>query len=657
MVSVQISAQNGCCAPRKFASLAPPKRLVLRHKARPETIENTILKKPLRIFLHALSAPESLASEVVDQFSAMKYGDPKAVEALGKQMALKILGDEGFQARLAQAPKIYLAAAAFGAVPSAANTLCQVIGQVFQANNIPCQSFKIVRNGGFARTNYGALTSLDREKAIRARKISFENGWAAQLKDQLVLIIDDLRSTGAHERALLDFFDKETQNAQVVFSYCIGFQDGVLPALEERLNHNLIQRPEDLLPLFQNGPDSPLLNARMLKFILLLKGKRMRSFLDQIGEGHALRLYNAAISSDGYCLSARFRNGFTLLENWVFEAKIIPVRHSFKIRNEAQNKLVVCNIEETEAGDFIDSESGRMVNDDLNLYSRFKFGDVEAIQILAKRLATRMIAALEAGGSLRDVFTMAKEANHFVSITAPGVRNVVSASNFLMREAAVIVNLWLTKNEFPTMIIRSLARLGSGTANYAELSAKDRSERTKTTQTIIPRSEYMRFPTHVIFVDDVEVTGQTSNRARSNSISAGAKSFHAVFAFRVHPQQAKQDAGIEHRLNQFEVTGKLDEGLSKILSHPDYQPVQRMLRLLLHPRNQNELCGFLAKNISDKVLLRIYLAAMNNDYLWIHPQASNQFGEYGPSLKLVESELQNRQVIDDKGLPFSMLAI
>jgi PRTase ComF-like len=283
------------------------------------------------------------------------------------------------------------------------------------------------------------------------------------------------------------------------------------------------------------------------------------------------------------------------------------------------------------------------------MYSRFKFGDIPALHAMVQMLTAAIITDLESGGQLSKVFELARDNGDFISLTAPGVRNVISASNQLAREVGLRVNAWLALQGMPTMIIRTLGRLSSGRANYAALSAKQRATEAKTTQTIIPRSEYQDFPSHVIFLDDVEVTGTTCNRARQKSLKAGALSFHAIFAFKVDPAQASHDASIEHRMNQCVITGRLDAGLAEVLQDVDYQPVQRMLRLLLQPDNRATLQDFLKAHVSDRILQRIFLGAMANDYLWIHAEALGVQGEYGPSLEIMADEMRARRVLDASG--------
>jgi hypothetical protein len=97
-------------------------------------------------------------------------------------------------------------------------------------------------------------------------------------------------------------------------------------------------------------------------------------------------------------------------------------------------------------------------------------------------------------------------------------------------------------------------------------------------------------------------------------------------------------------MNQFAVVGGLDEIVSEIVSHRDYQPVQRMLRLLLHPRNRVDWDEFASTNISENSLLRIYVAALSNDYHLI-TQPGESVGLYAPSLSILANVLEKKGLI------------
>jgi len=323
--------------------------------------------------------------------------------------------------------------------------------------------------------------------------------------------------------------------------------------------------------------------------------------------------------------------------------------HPLRLALERKGKSFAYLMTKSEAGDFCELETGDSLIPAVMIYSRMKFGDVDAIAWWAKRMADAMIIQLEAGGNLLQMFQRAAQEGEHVYLTAPGVRNVISASNRLLWQVGQRVNVWLGLHGLPTMVCRSVARLGSGRSNYAELSAAERKGRNKSTKSLIPRSDYEDFPIHVIFLDDVEITGSTVERAQKKSLAAGAKSFHAVFGIQVEPELARATPGIEHELNHFQVSFGLDFLLQGILSHRDYQPVQRALRLLLHPRNHADLATFISE-IPLENLIRIYLGAMSNDYLRIQPDPQTGEPLYRSSLITLREFLQDQEVLNDQGL-------
>ncbi|MDB4547077.1 phosphoribosyltransferase family protein [Akkermansiaceae bacterium] len=241
---------------------------------------------------------------------------------------------------------------------------------------------------------------------------------------------------------------------------------------------------------------------------------------------------------------------------------------------------------------FVCAETGEIVNSLIEEYSRFKFGDVSAIRSLSSATAEMFIEVLEEGGEIRAVFERAKNRGEFLYMQSPGIRNVASSSNHLMIEVASKVNVWLAQNGLPTVIKKTVGRLASGIANYAELSLEDRKSRLKTTVSLLPESDYSAWPINVIFIDDAEVTGCTQERAKAACLNSGALSFSPFFLLRVEQSHAQKDAAIENLMNQCSVNGSLDNSVAAVLAHPDYRPVQRMLRLLLNKQNRKQLFDF-----------------------------------------------------------------
>ncbi len=633
--------------PHIFASTSK----FMRHKEHQNTSENADFGHPLWTVGYWIGQPQELPLEVRGRYSEMKYGSVEAQAWWVEMLSAQILSDARLTALRERFGRIYLASSAYGAVPTAAANLTDALAAKLSEAGWSVELFKIERQGGFERTNYGTLGASARRRVMRARRLGLSKEITVTLTGKFVLVIDDIRCTGAHEREIIALFANETKLGALAFAYCIGFEGNTQSNGEEDLNHAKVTQPTDLLPWFADAATHPRINARMLKFILLQNPQQLNDFLSHAGVAAATQLYAAALSADGYFDKPRFKLGFSVLEEWLIGAGAIAERRSFQTRNLLEGKVVVWNVATSERAGFFCAESMRDLSTEVSLYSRFKFGDVDAIRKLSRILADRFVSALEAGGSLRDTFERASHEGEFVSLTAPGIRNVVSASNALMREVGMLVNVWLTTHALPTMIIRSLPRLSSGRANYAELNATERQSREKTTQTLVPEREYQLFPSHVIFIDDIEVTGQTANRAREASLGAGALSFHSAFLFRVDPDLAKQQAGVEHQMNHFFVSRKLDANIGFLLKNGDYQPVQRMLRLLLHPENRDDLLSFLDEYVSDEVLIRVYLASMANDYMWIHAPDRGVTGEYGPSLVLMRTYMADRGLLDERGWP------
>lgn len=602
------------------------------------------LPPTLRLALHELAQPEAMPLADRIAFSRMKYGDPEAVALLADQLASHMLGHAELGAAVDAHGSLWIGSAAYGDTPSAAAHLSAAVAGRLRAAGWPVQAFKIDREGGFERTDFGALGRAARKRAMTHRKISLTPAVAASLQGQLAVVIDDLRCTGTHEQAVARLL-AQTGVAAMAFVYCIRFGGAIRAAQEEALNHTWVRGLGELEGILA-APQSPLLNARMLKFLLEQPPVAVTALCAALPLPRVQALHAAALGRDGYYDMARFKAGFAALEEWLLSQGGIAGRGAPRSRAAQAGIVAALHMWERD-GRFECTETGRDLSDWVRCYSRFKFGDVAAIQQMSRVLVQAAVARLEEGGSLREMFERAGARGEFVSLIAPGVRNVVSASNFLAREVGLRLNAWLTRRGLPTMVIRSLGRLSSGRANYAELSAEERLDRDKTTQTLIPRSEYQDFPSHVVFLDDVLVSGQTLQRNKALSLEAGARSFHALLAIMVDPEQARSDARIEHRLNQFVVQGGLDGEVAAILSHGDYQPVQRMLRLLLHPRNHAALPAFLQGQVPDHSLQRCYLAAMANDYLWIHAPQAGAKGEYAPSLELMERELVRRDLLGE----------
>ena len=179
----------------------------------------------------------------------------------------------------------------------------------------------------------------------------------------------------------------------------------------------------------------------------------------------------------------------------------------------------------------------------------------------------------------------------FFYLTSPGIRNVHSAASLLARSLMFGINEHLIQQALPTFIHKPLTRLASGSADDTTLDAASRRNRDKPTKILLPVTDFEEQPIHVLFIDDAWVTGTTAQRARDRALAAGAQSCHQLVAIKVDEEVAKEDSAIEDRLNRFVIHGGLDSNIAGIINHPRFEPVQRLLRIVLRPQNREDLAG------------------------------------------------------------------
>ena len=157
----------------------------------------------------------------------------------------------------------------------------------------------------------------------------------------------------------------------------------------------------------------------------------------------------------------------------------------------------------------------------------------------------------------------------------------------------------------------------------------------------MPAENFYRWSgVHVIFGDDVLVTGSTADKVLYESMRSGAKSFHAIYPVAIDPRVALVDASVEDRLNSVAVKQQLDDTVAELLSARDYQPILRTLRLLFGEGNRESLAAFLPK-VPAPTWLRLYKSALGNEFL-SQPQCA-------PSLVLLREYLTNGGLLNING--------
>ncbi|MBL4835022.1 MAG: hypothetical protein JKY26_13715 [Pseudomonas sp.] len=293
-------------------------------------------------------------------------------------------------------------------------------------------------------------------------------------------------------------------------------------------------------------------------------------------------------------------------------------------------------------GDFQDMRTGQEAGELAAIYSRAKYGGVDDIRYLARRLVNYLYAELDDPFSQwTAMFRDAKASGDCVVMMTTGWRNVPSTANILYDIVVEAVNLKLAHLAFPTIINVKLPRLAPPCENYASLSLEEREQVNRVQDHVIPAENFYRWSgVHVIFGDDVLVTGSTADKVLYESLRNGGKSFRALYPVAIDPRVALTDAIIEDRLNGVAIGQRLGDALAQLLSAPGYRPVLRTLRLVFGKDNQNALDAFLPM-VPALTWLDLYKAALGNEFL---TQAQCM-----PSLLLLRSYLTKLGLLNGVG--------
>lgn len=295
-----------------------------------------------------------------------------------------------------------------------------------------------------------------------------------------------------------------------------------------------------------------------------------------------------------------------------------------------------------ESGLFRDMDTGADASALTGVYSRAKYGSVGDIQYLARQLIDYLCGELDRPDSQWScLFRNAKACGDNVVMMTTGWRNVPSTANVLYEIVVEEVNVKLAHMALPTIINVKLPRIAPPCEDYANLSTEERERVNLVQDHVIPAENFYRWSgVHVIFGDDVLVTGSTADKVLYESMRSGAKSFRAIYPVAIDPRVALGDASVEDRLNSVVVEQRLDDTVAELLSARDYQPILRTLRLLFGEGNRESLAAFLPK-VPAPTWLRLYKSALGNEFLG-QPQCA-------PSLVLLREYLTNAGLLSTNG--------
>lgn len=358
--------------------------------------------------------------------------------------------------------------------------------------------------------------------------------------------------------------------------------------------------------------------------------------LSRTTDREKLKHFKAVVARSDYNDAKR---GIRALASYLLKKKLISMDEYVSLfGGHAVNYISLDNNDS-----FYDLKSNTPIDNLLKTYSKAKYGSIEDIRLLAGIVISNLSQALDCPDShWRKMFEEARLDGGNVVMMTTGWRNVPSTANIIYEIVVENVNLKLANLGLPTIINIKLPRLAPACENYASLSSEEREIVNVKQDHVIPAENFYQWSsTHVIFGDDVLVTGATADKVFFESMRNGAKSFQSIYPIAIDPIKAIKDASAEEQLNMSLVKEILDDNIIKFLSHSDFRPILRTLRLVFSEKNTSDFEQYLPK-IPLKNCLKLYISALGSDLL--------EDNRSKASLIVLQEYLKNLNILDESGM-------
>jgi hypothetical protein len=224
---------------------------------------------------YAASAPDPAALAWPVPFSPASYSQYKYGSVIAARSFAHALGTVFIERHpeLACAPRLVLTSSPYSYVPTAANTLARWLRPVLNAararHGLAAAPLVQVDRANPSAGDYGTLSASARDRLMAVNDLSFRRFSPGEVRDAELLIVDDVRVTGAHQRCLARASDG-LPLAGRTFLYIASFgtpgSGRVDPTQEDALNHAAIRSLDDLAAIVGAGDFA--WNVRVCKFVL-----------------------------------------------------------------------------------------------------------------------------------------------------------------------------------------------------------------------------------------------------------------------------------------------------------------------------------------------------------------------------------------------------
>lgn len=201
---------------------------------------------------------------------------------------------------------VVIAGSAYKVAPTASQAIAELVFEYLQPFFPSLTKVKIHRESVFP-SDYGLLSLEERQHLMNCNQISVD---VPAIQNKKLIVIDDLRVTGAHETRIRELISEI--DGEAVFAYVARLSGDFAPTLEAEVNYASITSVWDLLPIAKSHGFRP--NVRVCKFLLSYKdSQEYRTFLSCVPAAVLSILHNF-VCGDGYHAMIPYARNYQLLK-------------------------------------------------------------------------------------------------------------------------------------------------------------------------------------------------------------------------------------------------------------------------------------------------------------------------------------------------------
>lgn len=262
---------------------------------------------PLKFSAHTFSDVATADFDIA-AYSKMKFGSDQAARIIGDDLANRF--HERHQQVLNQMRCVIVPAP--GNIVPVASTLMSLhfmnrVNHLLAKRGGPTVDFTVIHRNLSYQDDYHFLDAETRRRLLAGDEIYMNRDF---VKDKMLIFIDDVVITGAHEEKLARFLrDHGLENPHAFVSY--ARYQGDDPTIEARLNHNLIKTGACVFDLAEAEADHRV-TTRAIRLILEMDAPTLVRKLKQANQRTIEAAYHAAINK-GYHEKAAYRENYSLL--------------------------------------------------------------------------------------------------------------------------------------------------------------------------------------------------------------------------------------------------------------------------------------------------------------------------------------------------------